>query len=298
MRRVCEFSEKSARVFPYNGEVWVEWKNPDSVISESRTVDVDMELPDPGVLITDLRQWARDNESLSAYKISPSVASVRFGRDIMVHGDFEDYDADDDNLEVSEWDIGNESVSLSMSTVYRGTGAVASMREAGTAPDSVIPFRYRVRVMGDATDQPNKDLTFFGYVKGETAGAIRVVARFAASEEDNTFGEENVYTHAGGTFGWQAMVGDIHMPPDDPAMLGDPTANPRAVNLYIHHSPPSKGSGVAFFDEIAIISWEESLSAEESLANPHGRDFLKIAAAPGKIHLTLTFTSYRPKNER
>lgn len=294
LRRIAEFSGKNIATYPYNNQLWVEWGQVTRQVLQ-RTVTIEVTVPDSGVAVVDLRGWQHDNESLSGISANRSNIAIRIGRDIMLYGDFEDYDADDDTFEMARWDITNESVAPSLSKAYRGTTAIASTRSTLSESDSVIPYRNRVRVMGDEYHTPNKDLTFFGYVCGESAGRIAVITRFAASTLDAEFGEEEVYSHGGGTFAWQPMVGDIHMPPDDPAKIPDTTANPRAIRLFLHHSPPAENSGVAFFDEIAIINWEETLTENSPIATPHARDFLKITAPPGPLRLTCSFTAYRPR---
>lgn len=157
--------------------------------------------------------------------------------------------------------------------------------------------------MGDARGQtPNKNLTFLGYIRGQDAGPVKVIAKYLASEDPvdgsggMTFGDEEVLAIPGGTFPWQQYVSDIHMPPDDPAVPRDPVADPRALQVFIHHSASPKTTSIAEFDDFAIISWEETVNSSRgaTLRTPHARDFLRINGTPGTHQLTLTFESYSP----
>ncbi len=296
LRRVGEFSGDNVLLYPYNSQGWVAWGNyTGSVAEATRKIDVDITVPASGVTVVDLREYAATGESLRHVGGLPPGAVVRVGRDIMWYGDCEDFDTDEELFDMNRWDITNESVLSTVSRAYRGVSGISSIRAATHLGDSVIPFRQRIRVMGDELDLPNKDLSLFGYHQGEGAGAIAVVARFHASIEDLAFGEETVYTHPGGTFGWEAFWSDIHMPADDPSKLGDPAANPRAVRLFFRHSPPAAGCGIAAFDEIAVINWEEQIGNESLLKVPHARDFLKVQASPGTVRLRLTFISHQPR---
>lgn len=147
--------------------------------------------------------------------------------------------------------------------------------------------------MGESTGQPNKELTLFGYMSGENAGPVKIITRYYASVGNQTFGESETILHPGGNFNWQAMVGDIQMPGDQ-ADITDVENNPRAMRIFIRHSPPSTGAGKAIFDELAIINWETALSVGEEIVTPHARDFLRIEGPPGKHHLSLTFRQYQP----
>ena len=149
--------------------------------------------------------------------------------------------------------------------------------------------------MGDSLNGvPNKDLSLFGYMKGEGSGPITIVSKYFASEGGISFGEEEMLSRPGGTFPWQPFVADIHIPADDPLRLRDPTTDPRALQIFIRQSPPEWAQGSAAFDELAVINWEETVSLSEgaTLSTPHARDFLRISGSPGTHGLTLTFRTF------
>ncbi len=297
LRRIGEFSRDTPfPVYPYNGQGWVALSLSETAIEE-RFVQAVVTVPESGILVLDLRPLAEDDESLAAVWDTTSGTTARPGRDLLLGGDFEDWDLDETTGETDFWDLSGGSAFICLSDPYQGTASLCSVRHGYNDADSVVPSRNRIRVMGDARNQvPNKDLTFLGYLQGENAGPIRIVAKYLASEGEMSFGEEEIISLPGGTFPWQPYVADIHLPQDDPAKARDPTTDPRAVQLFIHHAVPQMGLGVAGFDEIAIISWEESidLSRGASLATPHARDFLRISGPPGPHLLTLKFRSYRP----
>lgn len=297
LRRIGEFSRDSPfPVYPYSGQGWVAL-SPRETSIEERFTQVDVTVPDSGTFVLDLRPWAEDDESLAGVWDDTPRTTARVGRDLMMGGDFEDWDLDESTGETDFWDLSAGSASLCISDPFQGTSSLCSIRYSSNNADSVVPFRNRIRVMGDALNQvPNKDLTFTGYIKGENAGPITLVAKYLASEGEMTFGEEEILSLPGGTFPWQPFVSDIRVPPDDPSKPRDPASDPRAVQIFIRHSPPKMGLGVAKFDEIALISWEETvnLSGGAQLTTPHARDFLRISGPPGLHRVSLKFRSYRP----
>ena len=76
--------------------------------------------------------------------------------------------------------------------------------------------------------------------------------------------------------------------------VGDPELDARALRIFIHHSPPSEGEGLAAFDELAIISWEDVITSNQVLNVPHAKDFIKVIGSQGSIQLTLQFRKYVP----
>ena len=298
LRRIGEFSKNSSfPVYPYNGQGIVTLESGTTTIQD-RTMEVDVTVPDSGVLVLDLRQWAEDDESLAGIKDDTAQSTAQVGRDLMMFGDFEDWDLDDDTGETDLWNVSADSAFLCLTRPYRGTASLCSVRYGDSVDDSVIMFRNRIRVMGDALNQvPNKNLSFIGYMRGEGAGPVTVAAKYLASEGEITFSEEEILSIHGGTYPWQPFVADLHMPVDDPSRLRDPITDPRALQIFIRQSPPAWGIGIAEFDEMAVINWEETINLSQgaTLSAPHARDFLRISASPGVHRLTLNFRSFKPR---
>jgi len=241
-----------------------------------RTLELEIEIPDSGMTIVDLRMLAKSSESLlKAYSNSHDL-SVRLGRDILNYGDFEDWDLDDEFLEASRWDTKAASNSI-CALAYSGVAALCSTRNSSNQSDSVTAFRNRTRIMGESTGTPNKSLSLFGYVSGNNAGALKIITRYYSSVGDKTFGESESFSHAGGVFDWQPIIADLHIPADE-AEIKDVENNPRSVRFFVRQSPPLSGDGLAVFDEFAVINWESFVNVVlgEEVVTPHARDFLRM----------------------
>lgn len=295
LRRIGEFSHAyGALVYPYNGQGWVDLDGNDAVRLE-RTVNVDIGIPASGSTIVDLRAWAQDDESLLEVNTA-SALTIQTGRDLFGHGDFEDWDNDAQHLEAARWDISGSSRYLCLSQAYRGTTGLCSVRSSNNSSDSVTPNRNRIRVMGDAFDMPNKDLTLFGYFKGDNAGPITLRTRYFASVGNLVFGEEDAVTHPGGSFGWRPFSADLNMPAEVPVGPGQIAGelNARALRIFIRQSPPDSGNALAAFDELAVIGWEDHIIPAVQMQIPHAKDFLRISGTPGMHQLTVTFGRHVP----
>jgi hypothetical protein len=297
LRRIGEVSHNSTfPVYPYTGRGMVTMGS-NETRAEDRAVQVNLTIPESGMTILDLRQLEQGGESLSEAKDETGQSLAQMGRDLMIFGDFEDWDLDGQTGETDHWDYSEGSAALCTGGAFRGTASLCSVRYGRNIDDSVIAFRNRIRVTGNALGEtPDKNLSFIAYMKGEDAGRISIISKYMASEGNISFGEEEILDHPGGTFPWQPFVADIHMPADDPLRLRDPATDPRALQIFIHHSSPDTNRAIAQFDEIAVVSWEETVSLSDGavLSTPHARDFLRISGTPGTHQLILKFRSFRP----
>jgi poly-gamma-glutamate capsule biosynthesis protein CapA/YwtB (metallophosphatase superfamily) len=299
LRRIGESSRPFGVLeYPYNSQGWISLSTNDYTVHD-RTNVVKLTIPPSGVAVLDLRLYETNNESLIAAQTIAGTNGLtgQMGRDLLNHGDFEEYDVDSDSFDVPRWDVSSVSRYVSVIRPFRGLACIRSTRTSLDHTDSVLPLRNRVRVFGDAIDQPNKDLSLFGYITGQHAGAVSVVARIEASAGTNIFGEEIIYQRRAGSYKWQPFLADIPMPPDDPS-LPPPTSvqQARAVQVFFHHSPQTFGAGVVGYDELAIINWEETfdLDAGGTFVAPHPRDFIRVTGVPGVYTFTLTFRSFKP----
>lgn len=282
LRRIAEYS--SVLVYPYQSQGFVDLKNnATSEIQTSQTVSVT--LPDSGVSIIDLRAYAVSEASLAMIETAAPVV-MKMGRDLMLFGDFEDWDGNNRALEASHWDITGDSRFVCMSNAMRGLTGLCTVRDSRHEEDTVLAFRNRIRVMGNALNKPNKALSLLGYVKQQNSGPLSIVARYYASEGEQTFGEEEVYSSAGGDADWTVFSADLNMP-----------AEARAARIFIHHAPPAKSQATAAFDELAVVNWEETVASGEVINTPHARDFVRLEGEPGtEINLKLNFVRYTPAN--
>jgi len=269
------------------------WANRLEVLSSGVPVDRDLtvqvDVPTSGWTVLDLRARLQPGESLEHVD---GPVTVRVGEDLMLYGDLEDVDVDDEDMEVPYWGVSGASRFPCATGARRGTVGLCSTRHASNTGPSVISFRNRIRVEGDADNIPNKDLTVLGYARGTGSGPLSVMARYIASSGDLVFGQQTVWADPGGTFGWRPFAADLHLPPDVPN--GDETTNPRAVRVFFRHDPPAVGSGIVHWDDLAVISWQPAEDATDGIAlqTPHARDFVRVQAAPGTYTLHLVLRRY------
>ncbi|MCF7970140.1 MAG: CapA family protein [Methylococcaceae bacterium] len=315
LRRIGEFStDYNGLVYPYNNQAWVAFSYDQTVVIDASITET-VTIPESGVVIMDLRQLIPSESSLRSINSLGQQLKIRLGRDVMLHGDFEDWDIDQDGLVANRWDTSKLSSKICTENPYHGVASLCSTRKSNQVSDSVISFRNRIRVMGESTGNPNKSLSLMGYMRGENAGSLNIISRFYASAGTKTFGEEVSVTNQGGTFDWQPFFADLNMPEDgtpDDNFVGpinnedtegsdddidnfDVENNPRAVRFFLRHSPPIEGQALLSFDDLALINWEEAVDSGQAISTPHARDFLRIEGRPGRYTVQLNHQYYRPR---
>ena len=294
LRRVAQASvEYSAEVVPGAGQALLGELDL-SFEEQRRSEQLSVTIGEDGLGVADLRGLFQTGESLLYVDTASSGVSVQPGRDQLLFGGFEDVDVDPDWLEAARWDLDGASREVCVGETLRGAGALCTFRGEDNSEDSITWYRNRVRLQGPP-DQPNRDISLVAWRKGDNAGRTHFELEWAASEGDATFGSETVASRKGGSYGWELVFVDIEVPTDE---LGasDTEGSPRALRLEIHHSPPEDDLGIAWFDEVALVNWQESLDASAGAAveAPNPYEFLRVEGPPGEHILELSFSRWEP----
>ncbi len=285
-RALREVSERSvphgAWLVPHNGRGLVLPPGATPSFAE-RSVTVDVEVGARGWEVVDLRGLLQNGEWLARADASGGAVRLRAGRDLLLHGDFEDYDVDDAHGEAARWYLPDGLGHPCLAGARRGAGALCLSQLAQTKVTANL--RNRLRVMGDAANPPNEALTVVGALRGRGAGAVDVHARFYASDGDAEFGSQTLVTHPGGDFDWTPFVADVQMP-QDPAG-GNTSNSARALRLFLGQRPGPDAAGQVAFDDLAVVTWDGPESAALHFTAPQPRDFLRVVGPPGRHTLTL-----------
>lgn len=294
LRRIGELSTMGLLVYPYQGQGWVAL-NPADAVAVDSTVQITITIPESGSAVVDLRDLASSANSLLMVTAGTGV-SMQLGRDQMLYGDFEDWDGDKDVQEAARWNLESESRYVCQSHAYRGNAALCLTRGVEHSGATIAAYRNRIRVVGDELDAPNKDLSLYGYVKAVNAGAISVDAEYYASFGELTFGGEQLYSHSGGSFDWQAFNVKLNMPADIAKAGAEKQGefNARAVRVFLKQAPPSRGEGLVVFDDVAVINWEAKPALGSVIATPNPFEFIRLTGSPGQVTLNLSFRRHQP----
>ena len=204
-----------------------------------------------------------DADSLIRVQTSAAV-QCEYGRDILLYGDFEDRDADDDDHEGDLW---SQSTSryIESSVVRSGTGAAVILRKSSNSSTAILTLTHRISVA------PSTKLTLTGHYKGANAGELRVLVRWY-SAAGATLSTVTANIRPAGTYDWTRFTSNLTAP-----------ASTSTMNLLFTGYAPASGESQVFLDDIALIKWEGSV------ANALGG--FNLATPNAWSHLRFTTTS-------
>jgi len=287
--------ESDLMVFPYH---YQEYMALDSNYTVEKTfITKEVTISDKGYVVVDLRGELNSEYSLSSISSENEELTVSMGRDLLWFGSFEDNDVDTQHYENSIWNFSDAVASSSVA--HRGKVSAHIMRDASQVDSALLYFGRRIRTIGDARNEPNKDLSFYGYFKGKNSRPFTIESTYHGSIGDVTFGSTFLHNSQGGTFDWKAIEYPIPMPKDE-VLSDDPliylSENARALKFYIRMKDTHTKKAHLYVDDLAIINWEEHFSTSEpiQLSTPHAREFLKVEGSKGTYRLKLEFKRYRP----
>ena len=284
LRRIAEFSNAYGAFARADSNILRVTPSAAAWSESDETQTIEVEVDETGFAIVDLR--GRVPSTASVRTVRFTGGRVRVGRDLLQFGDFEDADVDDDTLEAVRWDTGGSKTYPCLAKPYRGATALCLRADPTQTGASLSSLRERVRVMGDADDTPNKDLSMFGYVRHEHTGPVKVRADYLPSGAGTVIASQEVYASTGADHDWVAFKADMNMPADTPSTQA------RAIRLFLRHETSPAPEAMVMFDDLAIIAWEQEVGTTP-LVTPHARDFLRVEAAPGKHTLVITTRSTR-----
>jgi hypothetical protein len=269
----------------------------DTPIWSERTVTVDIAVGEEGHGFVDLRAIREPGESVAS--VDAPGLSGRLGRDIMTFGDMEDVDVDSDRHEITHWYTTGGSSFPCLRQTHRGTVALCAHRRAGDSTPSIVNFRNRIRTLGNATDEPNKEITLVAWMQGENAGRTTIDVGYFAPLGEREFGEERAVDTIVGDSDWEPHWFDLSMPPEDAERPTSRTHNPRALRVFVKHHAPSEGEGMLRLDDFAAVTWVSDTRFEDAYStdSPNPYDFVRFDGSPGETSVTITFRSLRRGQE-
>jgi len=201
---------------------------------------------------------------------------VRWGREILWHGGFEDEGAD-------LWDVNTDDEVLVTDIVHDGERALRLRRfseasdQTGTDLEKHLPC------------DPTKEHSASVWMRTENASQARTMVRFYNSRYVETPLEDiDLALRVNGTSDWVRQWKDFPTPSD-------------AVYFEMRcgHEPPVADTGYSWFDNLDFIEWEPWSSADSDLKVPSPNNFryLQIRSADGamtEVSINYGETAYGP----
>ncbi|HPR17682.1 MAG TPA: CapA family protein [Candidatus Cloacimonadota bacterium] len=183
---------------------------------------------------------------------------VRYGREMVWNGNFEDEGS-------SEWNLNSNYEWYDEENFYSGSRSLCLQRNHTSSSHIITDLENNLRRFED------EGFTLHGYIKTENSGEATIEARFFALRTGESIDTQNVGTTVTGTTDWQFFYHDLSVPEE---------ANFWNVNARLN--PGESGVGFAWFDNIGMIGWTEWTDyngGELSVRNPNNYDYLQVRSS-------------------
>lgn len=206
----------------------------------------------------------------------PAGARLRLARDVLIYGDFEDYDVDDEIGENSKWWQTDTRYPTS-DRARSGRHSLALYRALGTRTPVNTQLRNRI------TFPPGAELSLGCYTLGVNAGDVSVRVEYIERDARDLIGEQVLMTWPAGSYDWTERHAALELP--------DAAGHFR----FVITMQPIVTGGILYVDDCRIYSWGPVLAPGEPLPAPHGYDWaqLEIDGYEGDVSLVEERRSYR-----
>jgi hypothetical protein len=213
---------------------------------------------------------------LLGYSDAPPGARLRVGKDLLVYGDFEDYDLDDKLGENDNWWQTDTRYPTS-DRARSGRNSLSLFRALGSSSPVNTQLRNRL------TFEPGANLSFGCHTLGENAGDVDVSVEYIERETRNSLGKETLMTWEGGNYDWTERQASL-FPPADAGHV-----------RFVITMQPSRRGGTMYLDDCKLYDWGPALQPGEQLPAPHGYEWgrLEVPSLTGDVSFTEQRRSYQ-----
>ncbi|MBN1824799.1 MAG: CapA family protein [Candidatus Eisenbacteria bacterium] len=235
----------------------------DSTVSEATVSDTLVE-EDGWFLSPPLEIEGRGNlsEVVAIETPSPTGWDVRWGREILWHGGFEEEGA-------TLWEVNTSDEWITDSLFHSGKRCLALRRTSSSGGQTGTDLERHLPC------DPEKEHSSSGLVRAENAGDPRVLARFYADRYSSSYmSSTQLADPFDGDCDWTRQWRNLETP-----------AGADYFEVRCGQDPPSSGVGLAWFDDIRFIEWEPWTPAEGGAAvpSPNNHRFLQVRTSSSGI---------------
>jgi len=183
---------------------------------------------------------------------------VRWGREILWHGGFEDEGAD-------LWQVNTDDEVLVSDVAHGGARSLRLRRESSTSGQTGTDLEKHLPC------DPAKPHSAVAWLRAENAAQARVMVRFYDTRySESPLADIDVAPRLDGTMGWSRQWRDLTTP-----------NNAAYFEMRCGHEPPASGTGYSWYDDLALIEWEPWVvaAADLQIAAPNNYRFLQVRNA-------------------
>ena len=189
-------------------------------------------------------------------------ARLRLARDLLIYGDFEDYDLDSSIGENDNW----WQTSTRHTTTDQARGGQNSLvlyRAQGAKNPVNTQLRNRI------TFDSGAELSLGCYYMGVNAGSVTLVAQYIQRDTRDQIGEQMLGSWPGGTYAWTPRHA-VLTPPEGAGHV-----------RFIITMQPTGNGGALYLDDCTLLSWGPELAPGQAVPTPHGYDWARLETPAG-----------------
>ena len=229
----------------------------------------------PPLRLADLEGWT-DLANLCAVETAGTDWEVRWGKELLWLGGFEDEGAD-------LWEVNTEDEVLVEDVAHSGRRSLrlrrlsSAFNQTGTDLEKHLPL------------DGSKEHSAVGWLRAENARQTRIMVRFYSDRYSSyPLGDHDLDTRLDGDSGWNRQWSDL-------------PAYPSAAyfDMRCGHEPPAEGTAYSWYDDLALIEWEEWTPATGPVPvpAPNNYRFVQVRRAGSDatpVNLLCRAVSYGP----
>jgi len=202
---------------------------------------------------------------LTQISVSGIGVEYRVGREVLWYGNMEDEGA-------QPWDLNSNYEGFDTTVAYRGNRSIRLNRAGGGTNSVSTNLFYRWPWL-------DGNHTISGFIRGQNTREVRLEFRFWNNRTGGSLASvDTVGGEFSGSFLWSQVWKDLVRP-----------TNGRYFDVHVNLRSPAFGEGFAWFDDVALIRWEDWQTGSAELPFPNNLSYIQIRAPQGTVSSTVTY---------
>lgn len=197
---------------------------------------------------------------------APVGTEVRIGRDMLWFGNMEDEGA-------SEWYLSNDHEQYNEDQFHSGARSVRIQNEYDSPWDYESNLHHRKSIDDDLP------WSFAGWIMTQNAGNSMIEIEYWTQRGGGSqLGRPTIGDVLDGDNPWTYMSADLDVP-----------NGTNFYDVYVHHYQPSSGTGYAWFDDLALVQWDNWESSPKTVPFPSDYTYLQVRTSSPELQAIINY---------
>ncbi len=206
----------------------------------------------------------------NGYPVSADVsglsgAEIRYGRDALWYGNMEDEGS-------TNWNINSSYEGYNEDEFHGGARSIRLNRPSSTSGNVLTNLPMRLRY------DPTHSYSLCGWIKTENAIDASLEGELGSSRYSGLLEKPVIGGNLSGTNDWTYVEDELPY-----------YANAYYTNVRLSLFPAAEGTGYAWFDDVALIQWEDWQAAPVEIPFPSDITFIQIRSSTSAVDADLDY---------